>query len=394
MKNRGPRKVPAKWVPFICLAFFLFGMLLTSNGRIWTPKQSDSRLVSRLQHDQQQLRSVSEDIITTNQRSVEDKRVLAEFHKTQAAIQSLGRQVSTLKTEMAAAWKVTPPDINRPSDRNHFPRKKMFIVIGINTAFSSRKRRDTVRETWMPQGEKLLQLEREKGIIIRFMIGHSAKSNSILDRAIDSENAQHKDFLRLEHIEGYHVLSAKTKIFFTTAYAKWDADFYIKVDDDVHVNLGALATTLAHHRTKPRVYMGCMKSGPVLSDSNEKYHEPEYWKFGEDGNKYFRHATGQIYAISNDLASYISTNRQILHKYANEDVSLGAWFIGLEVEHIDDHSMCCPTLQDCELKAQAGNACIASFDWKCSGICESVERMKYVHEKCGEKNDTLWTASF
>jgi len=32
-----------------------------------------------------------------------------------------------------------------------------------------------------------------------------------------------------------------------------------------------------------------------------------------------------------------------LHKYANEDVSLGAWFIGLEVEHIDDRSMCCGT---------------------------------------------------
>lgn len=35
--------------------------------------------------------------------------------------------------------------------------------------------------------------------------------------------------------------------------------------------------------------------------------------------------------------------RQILHKYANEDVSLGAWFIGLEVEHVDDRSMCCGT---------------------------------------------------
>jgi len=34
------------------------------------------------------------------------------------------------------------------------PRKKAFIVIGINTAFSSRKRRDSVRETWMPQGKK------------------------------------------------------------------------------------------------------------------------------------------------------------------------------------------------------------------------------------------------
>jgi len=32
------------------------------------------------------------------------------------------------------------------------PRKKAFVVIGVNTAFSSRKRRDSVRETWMPQG--------------------------------------------------------------------------------------------------------------------------------------------------------------------------------------------------------------------------------------------------
>jgi hypothetical protein len=79
----------------------------------------------------------------------------------------------------------------------------------------------------------------------------------------------------------------------------WDADFYVKVDDDVHVNLGAfyffdvvaffwrknqlssnyhligvlhmektgmLATTLARHKSKPRTYIGCMKSGPVLAD--------------------------------------------------------------------------------------------------------------------------------
>lgn len=40
-----------------------------------------------------------------------------------------------------------------------------------------------------------------------------------------------------------------------------------------------------------------------------RYHEPEYWKFGETGNKYFRHATGQLYAISKDLATYISMNQ-------------------------------------------------------------------------------------
>lgn len=36
-------------------------------------------------------------------------------------------------------------------------------------------------------------------------------------------------------------------------------------------------------------------------------------------------------------------SRPILHKYANEDVSLGSWFIGLDVEHIDDRSLCCGT---------------------------------------------------
>lgn len=35
--------------------------------------------------------------------------------------------------------------------------------------------------------------------------------------------------------------------------------------------------------------------------------------------------------------------RPILHRYANEDVSLGSWFIGLEVDHVDEHSMCCGT---------------------------------------------------
>jgi len=39
-------------------------------------------------------------------------------------------------------------------------RRKAFVVIGVNTAFSSRKRRDSVRETWMPQGSRCaLRLE-------------------------------------------------------------------------------------------------------------------------------------------------------------------------------------------------------------------------------------------
>ncbi|XP_056164638.1 beta-1,3-galactosyltransferase 7-like isoform X6 [Syzygium oleosum] len=386
MKSRGGSRISAKWIPIFCVSFFLLGILFSD--RMWSPPESSGQLVSRARREQE-MRMLSEDCESKKVKPADDKDVMQQVHKTHEAIQSLDKSIESLQMELAASR--SSMELGSGSG-DQKATKKMFMVIGINTAFSSRKRRDSVRETWMPQGEKLLQLEREKGIVVRFMIGHSATSNSILDRAIDSEDAQHKDFLRLEHVEGYHELSAKTKIFFSTAVAMWDADYYIKVDDDVHVNLGMLATTLARHRSKPRVYIGCMKSGPVLSQKNVKYHEPEYWKFGEEGNKYFRHATGQIYAISKDLATYISINQPILHKYANEDVSLGSWFIGLEVEHIDDRNMCCGTPPDCEWKAQAGNVCIASFDWSCSGICKSVEKIKDVHRRCGEGDGAVWDA--
>ncbi|GKA47863.1 probable beta-1,3-galactosyltransferase 2 isoform X1 [Tanacetum coccineum] len=178
-------------------------------------------------------------------------------------------------------------------------------------------------------GDKLLKLEKEKGIIMRFVIGHGATSGGILDRAIEAEDRKHGDFSRLEHIEGYLELSAQTKTYFTTVVALWDANFYFKEDNDVHVNIATLGATLAKHRVNPRVRV--------------RYHEPEHWKFGEERNKYFRHATGQLYAISKDLATYISINQKGLHKYVNEDVSLGSWFIGLDVEHIDDRKLCCGT---------------------------------------------------
>uniref|UniRef100_A0A1D1YT59 Hexosyltransferase n=1 Tax=Anthurium amnicola TaxID=1678845 RepID=A0A1D1YT59_9ARAE len=393
MRGRAERKVSGPWILVLCASCFLVGMLFT--GRFWGGGPELSRQIISQRRQEQELRVVSEDCVTKKKHG-QEKDVMGEVTKTHEAIQSLDKAISTLQMELAATRSSQDMKLDR------FPgitgsgqlRKKAFVVIGINTAFSSRKRRDSVRKTWMPQGEKLKQLESEKGIVIRFMIGHSATLNSILDQAIDSEEAQHNDFLRLDHVEGYHELSAKTKIFFSTAVAQWDAEFFVKVDDDVHVNLGMLAATLARHRLKPRTYIGCMKSGPVLSKKDVKYHEPEYWKFGEEGNKYFRHATGQIYAVSKDLATYISINQPILHKYANEDVSLGAWFIGLEVEHIDERNMCCGTPPDCEWKAQAGNVCIASFDWTCSGICKSVERMKDVHAKCGEGNGAVWSALF
>ncbi|EXB50426.1 putative beta-1,3-galactosyltransferase 2 [Morus notabilis] len=385
------------WTLFLCFVCFYAGVFFTN--RMWMVPEA--RNIPRTSETvNKRLKLKSEACSTEVVRKHTSNDSLQEVFNTEHAMQMLNKTVSDLEMKLQAAKAVresvhsSNPVSGNSKTVESTSKRKYFIVIGISTAFSSRKRRDSVRMTWMPQGEKRKKLEEEKGIVIRFVIGHSSTSGGILDRAVEEEEIMHKDFLRLDHVEGYMELAAKTKTYFSTAVALWDAQFYVKVDDDVHVNLATLGVTLSRLRMKPRVYIGCMKSGPVLARKGVRYHEPEYWKFGTAGNKYFRHATGQLYAVSKELATYISINQHVLHKYANEDVSVGSWFIGLDVEHVDDRRLCCGTPPDCEWKAQAGNMCVASFDWRCSGICSSVERMAEVHRRCSEDENTLWSESF
>ncbi|XP_033130850.1 probable beta-1,3-galactosyltransferase 5 isoform X3 [Brassica rapa] len=342
MKPNVLKKLSLTWVSLLCISCFFLGAIFTSRLRL-----SDSGSQFILQHRRDQEVNVITKLHAHEKKKSKEKHVIENVLRTHKAIdnRSLDKSVSMLQKQLSVKQSSQPivdvSTTNTSTEGNQ--RKKVFMVIGINTAFSSRKRRESLRETWMPQGEKLEKLEKDKGIVIKFMIGHSPTPHSILDKEIDSEDAQYKDFFRLDHVEGYYNLSAKTKSFFSSAVRTWDAEFYVKIDDDVHVNLGMLASTLGMHHHKPMVYIGCMISGPVLTQKTSKYREPEFWKFGKEGNEYFRHATGQIYAISKDLATYISNNQPILHKYANEDVTLGSWLIGLEVEHIDDRNFCCGT---------------------------------------------------
>ncbi|CAL5384464.1 unnamed protein product [Camellia sinensis] len=84
-----------------------------------------------------------------------------------------------------------------------------------------------------------------------FLSGDPHTVGGILDRAIEVEDKKHGDLLRLNHVEGYLELSAKTKSYFAAAVASWDANFYVKVDDDVQVNIATLGETLARYRKKP-----------------------------------------------------------------------------------------------------------------------------------------------
>ena len=60
----------------------------------------------------------------------------------------------------------------------------------------------------------------------------------------------------------------------------------------------------------------------------------------------------QVYGLSGPVARYIGRNAPILHRFANEDVTLGAWLVGLEVTHVDERRLCCDSAERC--MAQVG----------------------------------------
>ncbi|KAK4600707.1 hypothetical protein RGQ29_010373 [Quercus rubra] len=69
----------------------------------------------------------------------------------------------------------------------------------------------------------------------------NANRGDSLDRNINEENRSTKDFLILEvHEEAQEELPKKAKFFLSTTVQKWDADIFVKVDDNIDLDLEAL----------------------------------------------------------------------------------------------------------------------------------------------------------
>ncbi|KAL5988074.1 hypothetical protein ACLOJK_035837 [Asimina triloba] len=175
---------------------------------------------------------------------------------------------------------------------------KVLIDVRVMLRIFALAENDCLLFSWLA-GDALRKLE-EKGVVIRFVIGRSANRGDSLDRNIDDENRVTKDFLILEgHEEAHEELPKKAKFFFATAVERWDAEFYLKVDDNINLELDGLISILESHRGQQGAYMGCMKSGDVIS---------------EDAS---------------------------LQTYAHDDISVGAWMMGIEATYNDDNRFCC-----------------------------------------------------
>ncbi|GER46691.1 galactosyltransferase family protein [Striga asiatica] len=273
--------------------------------RLWQDAQNRVYLANELDRLTGQGRSVM---------SVDDSWKILDCREQQKKLVALEMELAAARQEGFVSKHLSETNKRKP-----------LVVIGILTGFGRKSNRDSIRKAWMGTANSV----------------PSANRGDSMDRSIDSENKQTNDIFILEnHVEAPEELPNKTKLFFAYASENWDADYYAKVNDNVYLNIDALQNTLAAHLDKPHVYIGCMKSGEVFSELGHKWYEPDWWKFG-DGKSYFRHASGEIFVISQSLAKFISINKNILRAYAHDDVSVGSWFIGVDVKHVDDRNFCC-----------------------------------------------------
>lgn len=72
---------------------------------------------------------------------------------------------------------------------------------------------------------------------------------------LKAEMQQYGDIVRIDMVDTYADLSMKTLRMFSILPQKIDADFYFKIDDDVAVNVDALADYLDAHRTQGNLYL-------------------------------------------------------------------------------------------------------------------------------------------
>uniref|UniRef100_A0A453SWA5 DUF4094 domain-containing protein n=1 Tax=Aegilops tauschii subsp. strangulata TaxID=200361 RepID=A0A453SWA5_AEGTS len=167
--------VARRWVLLLCAGSFSLGLLFTSG--MWTlPEATEVAKPNETRGKEAELAAV--DCDSTKVGRKHDFRDTLQALDTHNAVQTLDKTIANLETELSAARTLQESFLNGSPVSQEYKasessgRRKYLMVIGINTAFSSRKRRDSIRNTWMPQGEKRKKLEEEKGIIIRFVIGH------------------------------------------------------------------------------------------------------------------------------------------------------------------------------------------------------------------------------
>lgn len=191
-----------------------------------------------------------------------------------------------------------------------------FLVLLISTNHKEFDARQAIRETWGDEN-----IFGDVRIVTLFLLGFSTEP--VLNQMVEQESQIFHDILVEDFVDSYHNLTLKTLM-----GMRWvssfcpNAQYIMKTDSDIFVNMDNLVFNLLKPNTKPRhrFFTGRVINGGPIRDvhskwfmSRELYPESRYPAF----------CSGTGYVFSGDMAELLyktSLHTRLLHL---EDVYVG-----------------------------------------------------------------------
>ncbi|KAM9484299.1 beta-1,3-galactosyltransferase 1 isoform 1-T2 [Salvelinus alpinus] len=191
-----------------------------------------------------------------------------------------------------------------------------FLVILISTTHKEFDARQAIRETW---GDESTYSDIR--IITLFLLGRN--TDAVLNQMVEQESQIFHDIVVEDFIDSYHNLTLKTLM-----GLRWvatfcsQAQYVMKTDSDIFVNMDNLVYKLLKPTTKPkrRYFTGYVINGGPIRDMRSKWYMPRDL-YPEAKYPPFCSGTGYVFSV--DVAELIyktSLHTRLLHL---EDVYVG-----------------------------------------------------------------------
>ncbi|KAI8106833.1 hypothetical protein M9434_001487 [Picochlorum sp. BPE23] len=254
-------------------------------------------------------------------------------------------------------------------------------VILVQSDAQNADKRMAIRKTWG-------SAKQQKTTLVKFLVDNRF-SGPHKEKVQQEYEAHGKDLILMDAGVSKSLGADRVLFGLQRAVKQFDARYYFISKDTMLVFPERLEKFLKPFRNQGNLYLGCMKSGAVVTEPGSSWFEKDSWRFGdkpdEDSNiQYPRHASGDFYGFTRAIARHLARSRQVLQAYANEDTSVGAWMLGLQISHKDEGVFCCST-SECSPEKMTGHGtkCIAFNDASCThGMCDHP--MEYYYRECGK----------
>ncbi|RWS28430.1 UDP-GalNAc:beta-1:3-N-acetylgalactosaminyltransferase 2-like protein [Leptotrombidium deliense] len=148
---------------------------------------------------------------------------------------------------------------------------------------------------------------------------------------LQNELSLHSDLLLIDTVETYQNLPEKVVHSMSLTTGKFVFRYFLKTDDDCFLNIPLILQNLNKFERKTKFWWGNFRTNWAVNLYG-KWAEPDF-----ESPSYPPFACGSGNVLSRDLIDWIVMNKNYLHKFQGEDVSLGIWLSACLPKYIQVH---------------------------------------------------------